>query len=240
MSALQFPGPTPVRLLVLPVGELRYADGRGPFRLTDPFAVVRDAQPRLPLIIDENFATSRGQRDGRSGVACGWITELSAEAHGIWAEVSWTPRGRSLLEDRAYRFLAPAFDADTQGRLTRLLRASLTNLPEIAGAMPIETARDPVALNAAQLITARGIALRAREVQDERRNAGRTMSLPAAVQQVVWEQAAHGAVHAASPLDARQVAEMAQDLQAEAGKDGHSMSFAEAVARVVARCEGSL
>jgi phage I-like protein len=123
---------------LLPAGpELRTFDGRGPYRVEDPAAVV--AASRLErfdgeLPIDENHATDIRGAAGGSAPAFGWITAMEARADGIWGRVAWTAEGARLVAGRAYRGLSPVIAVDkATGRVLRLLRASLTNVPNLRG-----------------------------------------------------------------------------------------------------------
>ena len=44
----------------------------------------------------------------------------------------WTGAGRALLEDQAYKGISPALAQDASGRVLRVLRAGLTNTPNLA------------------------------------------------------------------------------------------------------------
>jgi phage I-like protein len=120
----------PEWLHLLPAGEFRGQDGRGPYRLRDAARVI--AASRLPLVVDENHATDLAAPEGRAAPARGWIVELQARADGIWGRVDWTPPGRQLLAERAYRGISPVFvHAKKTGEVTALLRAGLTNAPNL-------------------------------------------------------------------------------------------------------------
>jgi phage I-like protein len=120
---------------LIPAGEIVTQDGRGPYRLTDAAAVIRaslaEAGGRLP--IDENHATDYQAPKGGPSPARAWIVALEARADGIWGRVEWTRSGRELVTDRAYRALSPAFLHARDGTVLRILRAALTNVPNLRG-----------------------------------------------------------------------------------------------------------
>ena len=54
-------------------------------------------------------------------------------ADGIWGKVEWTETGTALMADRAYRGISPVMVHDATGKVTAILRASLTNRPNLKG-----------------------------------------------------------------------------------------------------------
>jgi phage I-like protein len=127
----------PTELHLVPAGEFRGVDGRGPFRLDDPQAVIAASREHLPLPVDEMHATDLALATGAPAPARGWITALHAREDGIWGTVEWTAAGRELVQDRAYRGISPAIrhtapaQGRSGGRVLAVLRASLTNLPNL-------------------------------------------------------------------------------------------------------------
>jgi phage I-like protein len=117
---------------LVPAGKLRVRDGRGPWELADPNAVVLASQANLPLLIDEVHATDLAAPAGHSAPARGWVEQLQVREDGIWGRVEWTPSGVTLLSERAYRGISPALRLDAKsGRVLAVLRASLTNTPNL-------------------------------------------------------------------------------------------------------------
>ena len=117
---------------VIPAGEFRGRDGRGPYRLADAAAVIAASMAAGPLPFDENHSTDHAAKSGAPSPARGWIVELQARADGIWARVEWTASGKALRAERAYRGVSPVFVHDKQGGVVRqLVRAALTNDPNL-------------------------------------------------------------------------------------------------------------
>lgn len=118
---------------LVPLGEIRTVDGRGPYRLTDAAKVAATfaTGDRLPL--DENHSTDLAAPAGGSSPARGWIVGLQARADGLWGHVEWTGEGRRLVEDKAYRHISPAIIHDRSGEVVGVARASLVNLPNLKG-----------------------------------------------------------------------------------------------------------
>ncbi|MDO9501397.1 phage protease [Falsiroseomonas sp.] len=122
----------PQRLRVIPAGEFRSIDGRGPWRVEDAAEVIAASLARMTrLPIDENHSTQIAAQAGGAGPARGWITRLSAEADGIWADVEWTEAGRALLADGAYAFISPVMAHTADGRVLALRSVALTNQPAV-------------------------------------------------------------------------------------------------------------
>ena len=120
---------------LLPAGVFYGRDGRGPFRLDDPTAVIASTtamQMNAGLPIDYDHATDFGAPEGRPAPAAGWIRELEVRGGGVWGRVEWTARAASSIVAREYRYVSPVFQFDPKdGSVTRLLRAGLTNNPNL-------------------------------------------------------------------------------------------------------------
>ena len=138
---------------LLPAGTITTVDGRGPYTVRDPAGLAKDSLAafagRLP--IDENHATDLAAPQGGPSPARGWIVELAARADGIWGRVEWTETGLKLLADKAYRFLSPVIRFRPDGAILQILRAALTNRPNLRGmaALNSETTMDVQKLRAA-------------------------------------------------------------------------------------------
>jgi phage I-like protein len=120
---------------LLPAGVFYGRDGRGPFRLDDPTAVIASTtalQMNAGLPIDYDHATDFGAPEGRPAPAAGWIRELEVRSGAVWGRVEWTARAANSIVAREYRYVSPVFQFDPKdGSVTRLLRAGLTNNPNL-------------------------------------------------------------------------------------------------------------
>ncbi len=120
---------------LLPAGIFFGRDGRGPFRLDDPDAVIESTealQMNAGLPIDYDHATDFGAPEGRPAPAAGWIRELAVRDGALWGRVEWTARAADSIVAREYRYVSPVFQFDPKnGAVTRLLRAGLTNNPNL-------------------------------------------------------------------------------------------------------------
>src|SRR5581483_4779140 len=68
---------------------------------------------------------------GRPAPAAGWICELAAREGALWGRVEWTPHGAMAIASREYRYISPVFQYTAEGEVMRLLRAGLTNNPNL-------------------------------------------------------------------------------------------------------------
>lgn len=132
-SALRSVPPAWVELL--PAGVFHGRDGRGPFHVSDPQAVIAattSLRMEAGIPIDYDHATDFAAPEGRPAPAAGWIRELDERQGAIWGRVDWTDRASAAIAAREYRYLSPVFQFNPDdGTVTRLLRAGLTNNPNL-------------------------------------------------------------------------------------------------------------
>lgn len=118
---------------LVPAGTFSGVDGRGPYHLRDPQAVIAASLhhfgPRLP--IDENHAIDLKAPKGEPSPARGWIVELQEREGSIWGRVEWTEEGDRLVTDKAYRGISPCIYRNAAGDIVAVGRASLVNQPNI-------------------------------------------------------------------------------------------------------------
>lgn len=118
---------------LLPAGTFKGRDGRGPYRVKDATALAEHslaaAGGRLP--IDENHQIDTALKAGGAAPARGWIVALEARDGALWGQVEWTPTGAQLVVEKAYRGISPAFAHTKAGEVTAVLRAALTNDPNL-------------------------------------------------------------------------------------------------------------
>ncbi|MCB1433211.1 MAG: hypothetical protein KDK75_12255 [Alphaproteobacteria bacterium] len=119
---------------LLPAGTFTGRDGRGPWRADDPKAIMAStrsfAGPRQ-IPVDYDHQIDHAEKNGRPAIAAGWIDALQARSDGIWGRVKWTAAASTRIREREYRYLSPVFNYDASGRITRILRAGLTNSPNL-------------------------------------------------------------------------------------------------------------
>ncbi|WNJ89162.1 phage protease [Bosea sp. 685] len=125
-------GGVPEWIHLMPAGTFSGVDGRGPFTLEAADEVIATSMAAGKLTVDENHSTDKAAPEGRPAPARGWIVEMQPRADGIWGRVEWTASGRALIEDKAYRGISPVLVAEKEGgRVVKLLRAALTNDPNL-------------------------------------------------------------------------------------------------------------
>ena len=119
-------------VMIFPSGTSKGFDGRGPYVLQDPEAVIAaSVRPKVDLLIDRDHATDELPK-GSEVPAAGWIKELAARADGIYARVEWVSRAAQQIAEKEYRYISPVFYFDkASGVVSRILRASLTNNPNL-------------------------------------------------------------------------------------------------------------
>ena len=126
-------GEIPKRIELLPPGPIiKGKDGRE-WVITDTDEVIRESNSYLPYHpIDENHAIDYKAPKGESSPAFGWFTNITKEEDGsIWADVAWTEKGEKAVASLEYRYLSPAFKNTPDGIITKILRAALSNDPNL-------------------------------------------------------------------------------------------------------------
>lgn len=135
-SSMTFTEAVPEWVHLLPAGQnVATFDGRS-MTLLNTEAVVAASKALLtqrPAPIDEYHSTDLKGPKGEPAPARGWLEDFEVRADGIWGKVSWNPSGKALLEDRAYRGISPAIAVDKHGNVQAILRASLSNVPNLKG-----------------------------------------------------------------------------------------------------------
>lgn len=99
----------------------------------------------IDLIVCYEHQFDRSRHNGQPAPAAAWIKELSATgpdgSPGLWARIDWLPETAQLIRDRKYRYLSAVIEHDAAGNVTRLLRATLTNQPEMDTATALFSAQ---------------------------------------------------------------------------------------------------
>lgn len=133
---------------LLPAGEIRTGDGRGPYTIKDIQALCAESLTAGDrLVLDENHSTDLAAPKGEPAPARGWIIELQSRADGIWGKVEWTDEGRKLVASKAYRAISPVLRMDgNSNRVKHVLRASLVNRANLEGLQTLhqENAMNPL------------------------------------------------------------------------------------------------
>jgi phage I-like protein len=131
--SLNFEGGVPGRIMLVPADRIvKGRDGRE-WKNQNPKHTALNSITRLPLLrIDENHSTDLSAPKGGASPAFGWMKNLCADESGaVWADVEWTERGRDAVSKKEYRFISPVFAFNKEGEINCILRAALTNSPNL-------------------------------------------------------------------------------------------------------------
>lgn len=119
---------------LLPAGKVTTNDGRGPYSIQSMTALAQASlKSGQKLVLDECHSSDLAWKVSGSAPARGWIVALEARDDGLWGKVEWTPTGRQLMAEKAYAGISPVISHDKRNRVQLLLRASLTNTPNLQG-----------------------------------------------------------------------------------------------------------
>lgn len=132
LSVCESQGKAPDVIQVFPAGTVRGRDGRGPWVLDNPGAVIAATMnwfgsQQMP--IDYNHQSIYSEKNGRPAPAAGWITGLYEEGGALFANVEWTEAAAKAVAAREFRYISPVFYHDDAGRVTMLESCALTNSP---------------------------------------------------------------------------------------------------------------
>jgi phage I-like protein len=127
-------GTAPEWIAVMPAGTFVGQDGRGPYTVKNPQALIDASQkPGRPIPVDYNHQTVFACLNGGDAPAAGWIDKFEVRDGGqIWAHVDWTADGGKDVATKKYRFVSPAFKQDEAGNITSIESVALVNSPNLA------------------------------------------------------------------------------------------------------------
>lgn len=126
-------------IMLMPIGDITARDGRKWYvrDRAHAEAIVAASQEwnggtDMPLDYDHQIRFGAVPGVGAQAKASGWAKALVVRDDGIWASpVEWTAAADAMLRAREYRYVSPLFNHDADGRVTRIINASLTNTPAI-------------------------------------------------------------------------------------------------------------
>ncbi|WP_326523955.1 phage protease [Sphingomonas sp.] len=224
-------GPAPRWVHLLPTGAVNTRDGRGPYRIPDPTAVITASMPAgRKLVLDENHATDLAAPRGGAAPAHGWITELQARGDGIWGRVDWVdPESRIW---KRYNGVSPVIAHRKDGTILQVLRASLTNTPNLAGLNSLHSYQAKSAEPSSIALQAQEIADKAIAYQSYKATCGEYISIAEAVTRVLPSPQPKADRSVAVALQAEQLVAKARTHQARLAGLGTIISFADAVTAV--------
>ena len=127
-------GSVPEWIEIVPAGTFRGVDGRGPYVLKNPTAVIAASMPgSRPVPLDYNHQTVFACLNGGEAPAAAWIVAMEDRQGAIWAKLDWTEAGRQAVASKSYRFVSPAFQHDKKtGEVKRIDSVGLVNNPNLA------------------------------------------------------------------------------------------------------------
>lgn len=124
-------------VMITPLGEFYGSSPKGEEtkEIIDEESVKSMATQTEEILLDRDHASMRTV-DDRDTEAMGWISNLQAitdlgNMSGLYGVIKWAGKGRSLVEERAYRYLSPVFELDENGRAIKLVNVALTNRPAL-------------------------------------------------------------------------------------------------------------
>ncbi len=118
---------------LLPAGEIVTRDGRGPYKNTNPQAIVEEFLAYgMPIAIDYEHQSLDAEEKTSPTPAAGWIHELEIRGGEIWARVEWNERAAEMIAAKEYRYISPVFQYDPKtGVVGLIVSAGLTNRPNL-------------------------------------------------------------------------------------------------------------
>ncbi|MCL2267341.1 MAG: phage protease [Treponema sp.] len=131
--SLNFQEEIPSRIMLVPSDRIVKGRDSREWKNNNPKQAALNSNVRLPMLpIDENHSTDLSAPKGGASPAFGWMKNLCADESGaIWADVEWTERGREAVSKKEYRFISPVFAHNEKGEINCILRAALTNTPNL-------------------------------------------------------------------------------------------------------------
>lgn len=135
-------------VMICPYGEWTggTADGKIVTQVIDEIALETLATQQDEVLVDKDHGSMKNvmERDTR---AYGWAGNFIAvknagDFSGLYGTIKWSEEGKSLIKDRSYRFLSPAFELDKDGRPIKIISIGLTNRPNFKMAPIINSVPD--------------------------------------------------------------------------------------------------
>ncbi|MDR0322351.1 MAG: phage protease [Treponema sp.] len=131
--SLNFEEEIPKRIMLVPADKIVKGRDNREWKNPNPKQVALNSNSRLQALpVDENHSTDLSAPKGGAAPAFGWMKNLCADESGaIWADVEWNERGLNALTKKEYKFISPVFAFDEKGEIKCILRAALTNSPNL-------------------------------------------------------------------------------------------------------------
>lgn len=112
------------KVCISPIGKVTGIDGRV-FSI-DENVITNTRNMGIDLVLDKNHLGED---------ALGWFNKdsLEAKADGIYATLELTPLGKSLVENKSYKYLSPVYDVNSTNKseVLRIVGVGLVNMPNL-------------------------------------------------------------------------------------------------------------
>ena len=110
------------------------ADTRGPYVMGNAAEIIAASFANADALeVDVNHASFVAAPQGGRSDAMGWVKEMQARDDGVWGRVEWTPEGKKLVGEKAYRRISPVIIHDLKKNILRIANISLVNRPNLPG-----------------------------------------------------------------------------------------------------------
>lgn len=136
---------------VLPAKMAVPRDGRGPWKVSDAAAIVRDSLAyvgKAGMMVDYNHQSMHSGKNGQPAPAAGWVVRMEAIKGEVWALVKWTDKAAAHIRAREFRHLSPVLVHDAAGTVNRIHNIALVNEPALDELVALAQSESPVDKNA--------------------------------------------------------------------------------------------
>ncbi|WP_254868604.1 phage protease [Phaeobacter sp. HF9A] len=158
LPTVESDGQVPEWIHLVPAGRIETFDGRGPYEISDPQAVIEASfAARGEIEIDVNHATFLAAKQGGEAPARGWITEMQSREDGIWGKVRWTKEGARLVAEKAYRRISPVLGLphEDSNQVISIRNASLVNRQNLRGLTALNFEKEDGSMSFLEQLAAR-------------------------------------------------------------------------------------
>lgn len=124
-------GEAPEWIEIIPAGPEIVCRDKRKYKNLAPQNIVKAFKENDALLpVDYEHSSEVRAPEGLSAPAVGWVVEMDVREGAVWAKIDWTEEGASVVASKSYRYISPAFWADsTDGNITVVDSIGLTNNP---------------------------------------------------------------------------------------------------------------
>lgn len=119
---------------LFPLGQFSGRDGRGPYRIENPLEVIAKTKEQAGAVripVDYDHQIDYAAQNGQPAIAAGWMVDFEVREDGVYALIDWTEKALAHLQQKEYRYISPTFTHGKNGEVSCILRAALTNNPNL-------------------------------------------------------------------------------------------------------------